>query len=165
LIIRAMEKKDLTQTSQVHKLAFVRQHHSLQWLERTFSAFPRTLCYVSERDGKIEGYIIWSQKSGFRPEAVLELEQIAVLPDRQGKGIGEDLIFLSLPLVKQQLAEQNSVLKHIMVTTRADNHAQKLYRKTLGVEVETTIKDLYSADEVLMVARHVSVPSHLQVNV
>lgn len=55
LIIRAMEKKDLTGASQVHKLAFVRQRHSPQWLEYTFSASTRTLCYISERDGEVEG--------------------------------------------------------------------------------------------------------------
>ena len=44
-------------------------------------------------------------------------------------------------------------LKAVVVTTRADNAAQKLYRKTLGAEVEATIASLYSGDEVLMVAR------------
>jgi ribosomal protein S18 acetylase RimI-like enzyme len=42
-----------------------------------------------------------------------------------------------------------------LVSTRTDNQAQKLYRKVLGAEVEATIKNLYSADEVYMVARHV----------
>ncbi|MEF1228663.1 N-acetyltransferase, partial [Vibrio fortis] len=33
--------------------------------------------------------------------------------------------------------------------------AQQLYKSTLGAEVETTISNLYSADEVLMIARNV----------
>jgi hypothetical protein len=41
-----------------------------------------------------------------------------------------------------------------VVTTRADNDAQALYRTTLGAEVEAVIKNLYSADEVFMAARH-----------
>lgn len=94
-------------------------------------------------------------KSGFRPEAVIELEQLAVSPDYQGKGIGRRLITDSLPLMKQQAAEKQSVLKHILVTTRADNHAQELYKSTLGAEVEATISNLYSADEVLMIARNI----------
>jgi hypothetical protein len=48
------------------------------------------------------------------------------------------------------------MIKHFMVTTRADNYAQKLYQKTLGAQVESTITDLYSADEVLMLARNVN---------
>ena len=74
------------------------------------------------------GYIIWVQKSGFRPEAVLELEQLAVLPGARGQGWGKTLILDSLPQVKQHLAGQDSTLKHVLVTTRADNFAQKLYQ-------------------------------------
>ncbi|KAB0480596.1 GNAT family N-acetyltransferase [Vibrio chagasii] len=83
------------------------------------------------------------------------MEQLAVLPSAQGQGLGKKLILDSLPLVKQKLAEQDSTLKHLLVTTRADNFAQKLYQSTLGAEVETTISNLYSADEVLMIARNV----------
>lgn len=76
-------------------------------------------------------------------------------PQFQGQGIGRNLIEKSLPLVKEELAKKSSTLKHIMVTTRADNHAQELYKSTLGAEVEATISNLYSADEVLMIARNV----------
>lgn len=150
-----MEESDLNGASSVHKLAFIRQLFSFEWLECSFKAYPRFLSYVAEINDEIVGYIIWVQKSGFRPEVVLELEQLAVLPDFHGRGIGRNLIVKTLPLVKQQLALKNLKLKHILVTTRADNHAQKLYKSTLGAEVETTISDLYSADEVLMIARNV----------
>ncbi len=36
-----------------------------------------------------------------------------------------------------------------------DNYAQQIYQKLLGAEVEMTIKSLYSADEVFMIARNV----------
>lgn len=119
-----------------------------------FQRFPAS--FVTEDYNGIIGYIIWTQKSGFRPEAVLEIEQLAVSPDHQAKGTGRSLILNSLPLVKAKLAENNSLLKHILVTTRADNFAQKLYKSTLGAEVEATISNLYSADEVLMITRNVS---------
>ena len=86
---------------------------------------------------------------------VLELEQITVLAEVQGKGIGRILIDESLLLVKERLHSCNASLKHIIVTTRADNYAQRLYRQTIGAEVECTIKDLYSADEVIMIARNI----------
>ena len=155
MIIRFMKKDDLNSASIVHKEAFIRQRLSLEWLECNLNAFPRFLSFVAEIDDLIVGYIIWSQKSGFRPEAVLELDQIAVLPKQHGQGIGKELILKSLPFVKEQLAKQDAKLKHIVVTTRADNHAQKLYKNTLGAEVEATISNLYSADEVFMVARNV----------
>ncbi|MCW8344610.1 GNAT family N-acetyltransferase [Vibrio sp. ZSDZ65] len=151
-----MNTSDLEAAAEIHKLTFVRQKQSYEWLQCNFNAFPRVLCFVAENNDKqISGFIIWTQKSGFRPEVILEIEQLAVSPDHQGKGIGRGLITQTLPLVKERLAQNDSVLKHIYVTTRADNFAQNLYKSTLGAEVEATISNLYSADEVLMVARNV----------
>lgn len=150
-----MEEKDIEKAAKVHAAAFIRQESSIEWLRSTLNAFPRTLCFIAESKGEIVGYIVWAQKSGFRPEAILELEQIAILPDFQNNGFGQRLIEQSLNLVKSHLANRGSIVKHILVSTRADNHAQKLYRKVLGAEVEATISNLYSADEVFMVARNV----------
>ena len=153
--VRLMTKADLNEAALVHQATFVRQQHSRSWLQCNLNAAPRFLNFVAESESEIVGYIIWVQKSGFRPEAVLELEQLAVLPSAQGQGLGKTLILDSLRQVKQHLADQGSTLKHVLVTTRADNFAQKLYQSTLGAEVETTISNLYSADEVLMIARNV----------
>ncbi|BCE02611.1 GNAT family N-acetyltransferase [Marinicellulosiphila megalodicopiae] len=153
--IRQANRQDLIELAQVHKQVFTRQQLSFEWLECNLNAFPRCLFYVVEINDEIIGFIIWSQKSGFRPEAILDLEQIAILTDYQGQGLGAKLIEESLVLVKQQLAKQDSILKHITVSTRADNQAQRLYKKVLGAEIEATIKNLYSADEVFMIARNV----------
>lgn len=150
-----MTEHDLKETSLVHQAAFIRQQHSYDWLKCTRNAFPRMLCYVIECENIIVGYIVWAQKSGFRPEAILELEQLAIHPDHQGRGLGQELIKDSFELVKIQLLKQGSTVKHIIVNTREDNHAQSLYRKVLGAEVEATITDLYSANEVFMIARNV----------
>jgi len=150
-----MDFTDLESAAQVHKLSFPRQKHSLQWLQCNLNAAPRFLNFVAVVNGEVVGYIVWSQKSGFRPEAVVELEQLAVSPNAQGQGIGRQLIKETLSLVKEHLIKNGSTLKHILVTTRADNFAQQLYKETLGAEVETTISNLYSADEVLMIARNV----------
>lgn len=116
------------------------------------------LCYMvetNEQTPQTLGYIIWSQKSGFRPEAVMELEQIAIHPKHQNKGIAQWLIRESLEQVKAELLTAGSHIKHVLVSTRADNHAQHLYRKVLGAEVEATINGLFSGDEVYMVARDI----------
>lgn len=149
-----MKQADLDAAAQVHQQAFIRQRNSYEWLQCNLNAFPRFLCFVVEVDDDIAGYIIWVQKSGFRPEAIMEIEQLAVLPRFQGQGIGRKLLTESLSLVKAHLSDNGSTLKHIMVTTRADNFAQQLYKSALGAEVEATISNLYSADEVWMVARN-----------
>jgi ribosomal protein S18 acetylase RimI-like enzyme len=153
--IRTMKPDEIDAVAEVHCLAFARQGHSKEWIRCNFNAYPRMQYFVAEDETGVIGYAHWTQKSGFRPNVVLELEQIAVLPDRQGQGIGQRLIEKSLPMVREKLRERGATLKHIIVTTRVDNDAQRLYRKTLGVEVESTIADLFSADEVFMIARNV----------
>ena len=150
-----MEENDLDKVAIVHANAFPRQGHSKEWLSCTYKASPRTLCFVIEQNNKIQGYIIWAQKSGFRPEAVIELEQMAIDPSQQNKVLGHSLIEQSLLQVKDQLSSLGSRVKHVLVSTRADNHAQSIYRKVLGAEVEATIGNLFSADEVYMVARNI----------
>jgi ribosomal protein S18 acetylase RimI-like enzyme len=154
--IRPFEKEDLDMTAEVHKAAFARQNMSHEWVECNSKAYPKSQIYVAENEAKeIVGYIHWCQKSGFRPEVVLELEQLAVHPSYQGKGLGTKLVKESLPQVQKQLITRNAKIKHIVVTTRADNYAQNLYRKTLNAEVEATISNLYSADEVFMISRNI----------
>ena len=153
--VRKMTAHDIHAVAEVHEAAFARQTMSREWIQCNFSAYPRTQLFVAEEDGAIVGFIHWTQKSGFRSTVVLELEQIAVQPEFQGRGIGRQLITKSLPLVRAELDKRGATLKHIMVTTRADNDAQKLYKKTLGVETEATITDLYSADEIFMIRRNI----------
>ena len=154
--VRAFKESDLAAVANVHALAFSRQHHSRSWIECNARAYPRLRYFVAcdEAADQICGFVVWGEKSGFRKEVVLELEQIAVLPDLQGKGIGETLIRESLPAVNDRIQERGARLKAVLVTTRVDNYAQRLYRKTLGAEVEAVISNLFSADEVFMVARN-----------
>lgn len=151
----SMSEDDLGEVAMVHTNAFPRQRHSKAWLSCTLKAAPRTICFVIEQDDQIQGYIIWAQKSGFRSEAVVELEQIAIDPSQQNRGLGQFLIEQSLQQVKERLRSLGSNVKHVLVSTRADNHAQSIYRKVLGAEVEATISNLFSDDEVYMVARNV----------
>ena len=153
--VRIMEKSDFDMVAKVHSNAFQRQQRSREWLSCSFEAYPRIICFVLEQGNQIQGYILWAQKSGFRPEAVIELEQVAIDPSQQNKGLGQHLISHSLVQLKKILLSSGSSIKHILVSTRADNHAQAIYRKVLGAEVEATIHNLFSADEVYMVARDV----------
>ena len=107
-----------------------------------------------EKD-KVIGYIQWIQKSGFRPESVWELEQIAVLKKHQGNGIGKLLIAKSLDYIKTYLSDTNSKLKTVLISTRADNLARSLYENALKAKEVAMIRDLYSHDEIIMMATDV----------
>lgn len=149
-----MHPQDINIVARIHSQQFPRQQRSDEWIRCNFAAFPRIMMFVArdEKD-KVIGYVQWIHKSGFRNESVIELEQIAVIQSQQGKGIGSKLIKESLNSVKNYLSDNNAVLKAVLVSTRTDNKAQALYKTALGAEIVATIKDLYSHDEVIMVAR------------
>lgn len=155
--IRRITAADIDRTANIHALVFPRQQYSVEWMESNYRAFPRIQLFIAEESENIIGFILWTQKSGFRPEAVIELEQIAVYPNRQNQGIGELLIRCSLPLLSTQIAERGATIKHIVVTTRHDNAAQSLYKRVLGAEVESVVHQLFSDDEVYMIARNINV--------
>lgn len=148
-----MHEEDIDAVAKIHTEQFPRQQYSKKWISCNFTAFPRIMVFVArdERD-KVIGYIQWIQKSGFRPESVWELEQIAVLKNHQGKGIGKLLIEKSLEFIKNYLADTNSKLKAVLVSTRIDNSARSLYEKVLKAKEVAVIKDLYSHDEIIMMA-------------
>lgn len=151
-----MHEEDIHAVAQVHAKEFTRQKDSIRWISCNFAAYPRIMLFVArdEQDNVI-GYIQWIQKSGFRQESVIELEQIAVLKKQQSKGIGTLLIKKSLESIKEYLADTNSALKAVLVSTRTDNSARLLYEKVLKVQEVAVIKDLYSHDEVIMMASDV----------
>ena len=152
--VRMMMQQDLLDVTKIHKEAFSRQLHSEQWISCNFKAYPRIRLFVAEDDGMLLGYVQWIEKSGFRKEVVLELEQIAVLPSQQKHGIGSLLISESLKMIKEELSQRDATIKHVLVSTRTDNEAQKLYKKILNAQPEFVISNLFSADEVLMIARN-----------
>jgi ribosomal protein S18 acetylase RimI-like enzyme len=153
--VRPMELQDMDAIAHLHGDAFQRQFSSHEWVACNFQAYPRIMIFVALEVDVIVGYIQWIQKSGFRKEAVIELEQIAVLSSHRQQQIGTQLIKKSMPIVNDYLQSQGSLLKTILVTTRTDNSAQILYKNALGAEIKAIIKDLYSHDEVIMVANYV----------
>lgn len=152
--IRSMRIEDLLNVAKVHKEAFPRQLHSEQWISCNFNAYPRIRFFVAEDEGTILGYAQWIEKSGFRKEVVLELEQIAVLSSQQKHGVGSLLISESLKGIKEELSQRDATIKHVLVSTRTDNEAQKLYKKVLNAQPEVAISNLFSGDEVLLIARN-----------
>lgn len=153
VIILPMHHEDIGAVAKIHSQAFPRQHSSLKWVNSNFQAHPRVMMFVARNEqDRVIGYIQWLHKSGFRKEAVIELEQIAIEKASQRQGIATKLIKESLSDVKSYLRDSKSKLKSILISTRTDNKAQELYCKSLDAKAVATIKDLYSDDEVIMIA-------------
>jgi ribosomal protein S18 acetylase RimI-like enzyme len=163
LIIRRAAAKDIEDAAKVDELAFPRQTFSKDWLDCVFKSFPKSQLFVAERAGEIIGLVFWTEKIGFRKEAVVELEQIAVHPDYQGRGIGIYLIIRSVILVAEKIAERGAKLCHILGNTRVNNNALKLY-KTLGAQPIGKISGLFSADEVFLSINNVDIDQLLKMD-
>lgn len=151
-----MKQTDIDQVTRVHESGFPRHKNAREWICCNFSAYPRMQYFVaeSEETGEILGYLQWSERGGFREKAVLELEHLAVLTEHRGKGIGRTLIEKALEEIQDYFHERGSIIKHVLVSTATTNEAQKLYRQTLGAEVEFVVPDLYSSDEAYMISRN-----------
>lgn len=151
--IRRITEDDIQSVANVHREAFVRHKESEEWIRCNFDAYPRIQLFAAVEDDRITGYIMWTQRCGFRENSVLELEQIAVHPDYQGGGVGTHLVEMSLPVVEEWLADRNSTLSTIIVGTRTDNEAQRLYKKTLNAEPAAIIENYASGNELFLISR------------
>lgn len=155
--IRRFKNKDIPLVSKIVSENFSQLKDikkARKWVSCNFLSFPRTQYFIAELKKETIGYILWSEKGGFRQEAVFELDQIAVAEKFRGKGVGTSLISKSLLEIKKYLKKRKSKLKMILVSVRRENPtAQALYKKTLGAKVECIIKDYLRGDEALMISR------------
>lgn len=151
--IRRVEKEEIQSVANVHGATFGGHKNSEEWIRCNFNAYPRIQMFAAEEDEGIKSFIMWTQRSGFRENSVLELEQIAVHPDDQGEGIGTELTEESPSVVKDRLAERGSEIQTIIGGTRTDNEAQRLYKKTLNAEPAAIIEDYASGNELFVVSR------------
>ncbi|MGA8302783.1 MAG: GNAT family N-acetyltransferase [Thermoplasmata archaeon] len=124
-----------------------------RWVEACWRAAPRMQYWVALTSGTVVGYILWLEKGGFRRDAVLELEQVAVRPTLRGQGVGEALIRRSLDDLRRALRARGSQLKLVEVTTGTEQGALGFYARVLGTEVAARIPDFFRGDECILIAR------------
>ena len=155
MIIRKMKEDDIENVAKIYLECF----HGMndidivkEWVRLKYLGYPANRYYVID-DDRIKGYILWVELGGFRKDAVIELEQIAVTPKEQGKGLGSKLIKESLKDIIKELEIRGSRLKLVKVTTGTENQAQKLYKKTLNAKPVAVIPDFFRGDEVILIAR------------
>jgi ribosomal protein S18 acetylase RimI-like enzyme len=154
--VRRMLEADIPAVSKLHETVFPRQTYSTDWVECTYKSFPMSQCFVGEINEQIIGFVFWTEKSGFRKEAFVELVQGGVDPAHQGTGICTALVEKSMRMVAEKIAERGAVLKNVIVNTRADNHfALNICKKVLKAEQVAVVPGLFTADEVYLVAHNV----------
>jgi ribosomal protein S18 acetylase RimI-like enzyme len=157
------EETDINAMALVNRDCFpfdtVSVEDAVDWIKSNINGYPRLKNYIAKHNDEVVGYIVWMEKGGIRPKAIIELDQMGVHSSYRGKGIGKRLIKESLAdLVKNDLIPNNRTLEKVLVMTGASNDAQKLYKSTLNAQPECIIKNLYGdSDELLMIARNIEV--------
>lgn len=153
--VRKIDEKDIDKIAEIYLECF----HGMdrfdvvrEWIRLKYIGYPINRYYIIE-DDKIRGYILWIELGGFRSNAVIELEQVAIANNYQGKGLGSMLIKESLKNVIKEIETRGSRLKLVKVTTGTSNEAQRVYRKVLNAKPVAIIPDLFRGDEVIMIAR------------
>ncbi len=150
--VRKMQEDDIDEIVKIYLECFHGMDNTekvREWIYLKYRGYPANRYYVIDKTG----YILWTELGGFRKDAVIELEQIAITPNEQGKGFGSILIKESLKDVIKALDARGSRLKLVKVTTGTENQAQRLYKKTLNAKPVAVIPDMFRGDEVILIAR------------
>lgn len=157
LNIREMVYEDIPYIVDIYMQSFkgMRDYNRVErWITIKFNSKPISIYYVALLDNKVIGYILWSEHGGFRDNAIIELEQIAVSKMHRCKGVASRLIVDSLRMFnKDYIASRGARIKLVMVTTAYTNNAKRLYEKVLNAKQVAVINDLYASDESILIAR------------
>ncbi|MEM0365028.1 MAG: GNAT family N-acetyltransferase [Candidatus Nitrosocaldus sp.] len=160
--IRAMVEQDIPSVARIYLENFkgMKSYDDVvRWMVMKHRSKPVCMYYIAMLGEEHVGYILWTEHGGFRSNAVLELEQIAVAKRYQGRGIGGMLVVESLKDVCRYLHERGSELKLVIVTTSNSNtNAKRFYGKVLNAKEEAVLHDIYGSDELIMVARREEIP-------
>ncbi len=120
-IVRRTEEKDLSVMAEINASVFAGDRDNPKsaekWMHCLFNAFPLYQYFVVETNGEIAGYIGWQFHGGFlRSAPVVELEQLGISKNYQGRGLGPKLTDESMKEVIKWCRENNNRIEsHIYV--------------------------------------------------
>lgn len=122
--VRRAEEKDLRFVALLNGRAFAGNRAmaraATQWVHCWWAAFPMYQYFIAEYNGEPVGYIGWQVHGGFlREQMVLELEQIATVPEYQNRGIASQLCEKTIPFIVEWAKAMNPQAKKVVLTVWA----------------------------------------------
>lgn len=138
-MIRRMKKEDLAQCGQIYAKAFPAEHWGIDWTAENAAEYlqdfyeqRKFVGFVHEADGAVIGCIFALRRiCGSREE--IHIHEMAVLPERQGLGIGRQL----LNAVKEYSRENG--LAGLVLYTNEHAPAARFYEKNGFQRSEGTV--------------------------
>ena len=117
IIVLPVHESDITEASKIHAKLYLNQKNSKAWIKCNLNAYPRIMIFVArDEQDKIIGYIQWAQKNGFTNQSHFELEQLAVITDKNQNTIEKLLFEKSFEHIQKYLSDSKSVLKSIVIS-------------------------------------------------
>lgn len=131
IVVRRAEEGDLVVIAKINSESFTgnraNEGAALEWVSALFRAYPAYHYFVATRENEVVGYIGWQVHGGLlRPEPVIELEQLAIVAEAQGQGVGSALTRESTEAIASWMRENNPRLEgdiRAIVWAYADNPA------------------------------------------
>ncbi len=141
LKVRRADENDLDYIANINSSVFLGDRNDVvsarKWAECQMRSFPLYHYFMGVSNVNIIGYIGWQLHGGFlRPEPVIELEQIGIIPAYQGQKFAGELIRESLREMTLWIQKKNNRIEsHISVVVWAytlNLNAVKAYAELFG---------------------------------
>jgi GNAT superfamily N-acetyltransferase len=119
--VRPAIETDLPTIADINARVFLgnreRPEAAVRWVKALFAAHPIYQYFVIELDDVVRGYVGWQQHGGFmRAEPVIELEQLGIDPNFQGRKLSDKLVDQSLQQIIEEVRRTNDRIEsHITV--------------------------------------------------
>jgi len=143
--LRPFKPSDLEQVMRINRMCLPENYTSFFFMD-LYQRFPETFI-VAEENGEVVGYIMCRTETGTPSFKLLGITRkghvisIAVLPEHQREGIGQELMREAME------AMVNYKAKECYLEVRTTNvSAVNMYRK-MGFEVARTIRGYYADGE------------------
>lgn len=141
ITVRRATAEDLPAIAAINTSVFLgdrdRIESALEWATCWFGAFPLYQYFVITCDGNIAGYAGWQVHGGFlRAEPVIELDQIGIDREHQGKGLAPILMNNCMNELVEWAQHKNdrieSQITFIVWGYTFNFNAMSVYAKTFG---------------------------------
>ena len=160
LKIRIATKRDIESIAKVARecfpLDYVSSNKKMKedeiaksWIEKHMLLDPFGLVTVAELENEIVGFVLYFMIGGL--SGVVHIEQVAVSPSFQKKGIGTTMMSKSEDILRNLLSEKlDTNLKKLVLTTSSENPGSHKLYKNQGYKMVVNLGEMFfSGDEIM----------------
>ena len=137
-----------TRSDKEQLLSFFKHYQNQRLINYRVDCFlSHNFTVIAKDDQKMVGVLQWSIKEDPKM-GVVEFEEVNIIKDYQGQGIGSQLIKFAIESVKNYFSQINLTPRKIFLFVSQENKiAQNLYKK-FGFQPVSKVGNLFSESEI-----------------